>query len=54
MIGLEECRKKLKATNGQLTDSEVVAVRDCLYALARVFIKDYLSNRYEEDKSHAE
>jgi len=45
MINIEQCREKLKATESELSDKEIENIRNCLYALARVFIKDYLSSR---------
>jgi len=41
MLSLEQCRKVLGETGTNLTDAQIIELRDLLYLFAKVFISDF-------------
>lgn len=45
MLSLEQCRKMLGETGTNLTDTQIIELRDLLYLFAKAFISDFKQKR---------
>lgn len=49
MLTLEKCKKTLKIENEKISDEEVIAFRDMLYAIAKTAIETFIT---KEEQQH--
>jgi len=48
MLTIDKCRKTLEVTNEEFTDDEIQALRDFLYMLAEIEIKNIQKDQQNE------